>query len=255
MSERFDDPHRVRRRAADVGLRLHLRRGVDVGHDCQIRIDLAELVAALRQGFSGDRVRQASSRRARSGRSTVFCGFRILAVSAMKWTPQKTITSASTVAALRASSRLVADEVRHLEDLGTLIVVREHHRTTRLLEVADLADQRGDLGASRAIISLVAQAVKMFSTIRRRRLRLHASACATVREFAFIVRILACDAGLSRPIGRSLERGFVAPAPAGAACFSYAPPPSSWRSLSSGRTPSNGTRGRRRSHRCSRTSR
>ena len=31
-------------------------------------------------------------------------GFRIFAVSAMKWTPQKTITSASTLVAWRASS-------------------------------------------------------------------------------------------------------------------------------------------------------
>ncbi len=35
----------------------------------------------------------------RSGMSTVFRGDRILAVSAMKWTPQKTMTSASVAAA------------------------------------------------------------------------------------------------------------------------------------------------------------
>ena len=37
--------------------------------------------------------------------NTVFCGDRILAVSAIKWTPQKTITSASVPAALRLNSR------------------------------------------------------------------------------------------------------------------------------------------------------
>ncbi len=40
----------------------------------------------------------------KSGMSTVFCGERILAVSAMKWTPQNRMTSASVVAAVRASS-------------------------------------------------------------------------------------------------------------------------------------------------------
>jgi hypothetical protein len=41
----------------------------------------------------------------RSGRSTVLSGDRILAVSAMKWTPQKTIVSASVAAACRDSAR------------------------------------------------------------------------------------------------------------------------------------------------------
>ena len=39
-----------------------------------------------------------------SGNSTVLCGARIAAVSAMKWTPQKTISSAGVAAALRLSS-------------------------------------------------------------------------------------------------------------------------------------------------------
>jgi hypothetical protein len=39
----------------------------------------------------------------RSGSSTVLPGLRIEAVSAMKWTPQKAITSASVAAALRDS--------------------------------------------------------------------------------------------------------------------------------------------------------
>ena len=41
----------------------------------------------------------------RSGMSTVFSGARIDAVSAMKWTPQKTIAEASVAAASRDSPR------------------------------------------------------------------------------------------------------------------------------------------------------
>jgi hypothetical protein len=41
----------------------------------------------------------------RSGTTTVRSGFTILAVSAMKWTPQKTITSRSTRFAAWASAR------------------------------------------------------------------------------------------------------------------------------------------------------
>ena len=37
--------------------------------------------------------------------STVFCGLRIAAVSAMKWTPQKTMFAASVAAASRESPR------------------------------------------------------------------------------------------------------------------------------------------------------
>ena len=42
----------------------------------------------------------------RSGIRTFFSGERIEAVSAMKWTPQKTIASASVAAAARESPRL-----------------------------------------------------------------------------------------------------------------------------------------------------
>ena len=41
----------------------------------------------------------------RSGTTTVLSGERTLAVSAMKWTPQKTITGCSVRAAYRESSR------------------------------------------------------------------------------------------------------------------------------------------------------
>ena len=64
-------------------------------------------------------------------------GFRIFAVSAMKWTPQKAITSASTFWAACASCERVADEVGEVLDLGLLVVVREDHRVALALEARD----------------------------------------------------------------------------------------------------------------------
>lgn len=50
-------------------------------------------------------IESASEQPARSsGISTVFSGLRILAVSAMKWTPQKTIVPSSASAAIRESA-------------------------------------------------------------------------------------------------------------------------------------------------------
>ena len=52
-------------------------------------------------------IESASEQPARtSGISTVLPGFRSFAVSAMKWTPASTITSASVEAASRANARL-----------------------------------------------------------------------------------------------------------------------------------------------------
>ena len=50
--------------------------------------------------------------------STVFSGARIFAVSAMKWTPQKTIVLASLAAAMRRQRQRVADVVGDVLDLG-----------------------------------------------------------------------------------------------------------------------------------------
>ena len=41
-----------------------------------------------------------------SGNNTFFIGFKILAVSAIKWTPQKTIISQSTLSDCSANARL-----------------------------------------------------------------------------------------------------------------------------------------------------
>ena len=79
----------------------------------------------------------------RSGISTVFSGERIEAVSAMKWTPQKAITSASAAAAWRERPEAVAEVVGDVLDLGQLVVVGEDHRVALLGErphlVAEIA--------------------------------------------------------------------------------------------------------------------
>ena len=61
---------------------------------------------------------------ARSGRRTVFVGERIAAVSAMKCTPQKTITSAGLGSFARQTER-IANKVRHVLDFGAFVVVGE----------------------------------------------------------------------------------------------------------------------------------
>ena len=73
----------------------------------------------------------------RSGISTVFPGERIFAVSAMKWTPQKTMTSASVAAASCERPEGVAQEVAHLLDLHPLVVVAEDHRVQLRLPAQD----------------------------------------------------------------------------------------------------------------------
>ena len=81
----------------------------------------------------------------RSGSSTVLPGLRIEAVSAMKWTPQKAITSASVAAAWRERPERVAHEVGHVLDLGHLVVVGEDDGVALLGERAHLVLEAGDL--------------------------------------------------------------------------------------------------------------
>ena len=63
----------------------------------------------------------------RSGTTTILSGFRIFAVSAMKWTPQNTMTSACGLGRGLRQLERVADEVGEVLDLGLLVVVREDH--------------------------------------------------------------------------------------------------------------------------------
>ena len=63
---------------------------------------------------------------ARSGSSTRFCGDRIAAVSAMKCTPQKTITVRVGLRRLARQPERVAHEIGDVLHLGALVVVREH---------------------------------------------------------------------------------------------------------------------------------
>ena len=80
-----------------------------------------------------------------SGSSTVLSGERIEAVSAMKWTPQKAITSALGARRLLREAERVADEVRDVLDLGQLVVVGEDHGAALLRERPHLGLQCGDV--------------------------------------------------------------------------------------------------------------
>ena len=97
----LDDLDRVGGGAAVVGLRLHLGRGVDV-HDDDARPGARPSRRAAGRRRSS---RPASSRRRGRGSARSSRGERIEAVSAMKWTPQKAITSASVAAAWRERPR------------------------------------------------------------------------------------------------------------------------------------------------------
>ena len=66
-------------------------------------------------------------------------GLRILAVSAMKCTPQNTITSAVGVAGGLGQLQGVADEVGEVLDLGLLVVVREQDGVALLAELVSIA--------------------------------------------------------------------------------------------------------------------
>ena len=78
-----------------------------------------------------------------SGSTTIFSGERILAVSAMNLTPQKAITSASVSAALRHSSRRIADEIGEVLHLGLLVIMRQDDRVALLAQAVDLGAQVG----------------------------------------------------------------------------------------------------------------
>lgn len=71
----------------------------------------------------------------------VFCGLRILAVSAMNLTPQKAMTSASVSAALRDSSRLSPTEIGEVLNLGLLVIMRQNDRVAILAEAFDFSAQ------------------------------------------------------------------------------------------------------------------
>ena len=123
----FDDVH------DHVGHRLHRRRAVDVADDevAGVRVDEgAELVgrAAVGERAAGGEIGE------HDGRS----GFRILAISAMKCTPQNAMTSALVFCAARARPQRVADVVGEILDLRLLVVVREDDRVALLLQALDL---------------------------------------------------------------------------------------------------------------------
>ncbi len=138
-AERLDDGDRVAGRAADVGLRLDLGGGVHVGDDRHAR-DSAGAAGARRRPVMDSASEQPARR---SGIRTVFAGFTILAVSAMKWTPAMTITSASVFVGHVGEGERVAAQVRDaVEDVGRHVVVREHDGVALRLQRLDLGDER-----------------------------------------------------------------------------------------------------------------
>ena len=85
----------------------------------------------------------------RSGISTVRPGQTIAAVSAMKWTPQKTIVVRVGRRRLPREAERVADEVGHVLHVGELVVVGEEDGVPLAGELADLVVQRRDRCSSR----------------------------------------------------------------------------------------------------------
>ena len=70
----------------------------------------------------------------------------------MNLTPQNAITSASVAAALRLSSRRIADEIGEVLDFGLLVVMREDHRVALLAQAVDLGAQvEADEAAAHAV--------------------------------------------------------------------------------------------------------
>ena len=63
----------------------------------------------------------------KSGSNTVFSGQRIAAVSAMKCTPQKTITSASVLAARLRKPQRIGHEIGDFLHLGALVMMGQDH--------------------------------------------------------------------------------------------------------------------------------
>ena len=97
-AEGFDDLFRIAGGAADIGLRLHRRRSVDVSDNRHAGIFRARIAHVFgRNGF-----RERTSGALDRGSKPCATGLSSFAVSAMKCTPAMTITSAFTFTASRA---------------------------------------------------------------------------------------------------------------------------------------------------------
>ena len=83
-----------------------------------------------------------------SGISTCLSGLRIAAVSAMKWTPQKTITVRVRRRRLPGEPERVADVVRDVLHLRQLVVVGEDDRVALAGELTHLVVERPQIGCS-----------------------------------------------------------------------------------------------------------
>ncbi len=138
-AERLDDLDRVGRGAADVRLRLHRRRGVDVGHHRHPRIALAQQAHV----GGGDRGGQ------RAARLQVGDQDRLLRAQELGGLGHEVHAAEHDdlgvgLGRLARQGQRVAGQVGHaVEDLRGLVVVPEDHRPALPLEALDRLDVGG----------------------------------------------------------------------------------------------------------------
>jgi hypothetical protein len=133
IRERLDDLHRVRRRADDVGQRLHVGGAVDVADHGVIRI----LLEPLREQRRGTAVGE------RAARVEIRDHDDLVGVEDLRGLRHEVHAAEADHVGLRPRRRLrqlerVTDEVREVLDLGLLVVVREDHGVALGLEPPDL---------------------------------------------------------------------------------------------------------------------
>ena len=119
-----------------VGQRLHRGRAVDVGDRLKLSAVVAEHFLVAGELVGRTAVGEAAAG-LQIGQQDALVGLSILAVSAMKWTPQKTIVGVVTVVAARASLQAVAGEVGQFLDLAVLVVMGQDRGVLFFLEFAD----------------------------------------------------------------------------------------------------------------------
>ena len=139
-----DDLDGVRRGADHVGERLHGGRAVDVA---DARVGAGVLLRRTRRTRRAGSRRRASSRPSGRASRRSRVGFRIFAVSAMKWTPQNAITSRVDVPAACASASESPTWSARSWISRLLVVVREQDGVALVLEAPDrVLEVVGELG-------------------------------------------------------------------------------------------------------------
>ena len=136
LAEALDHLHRVRRGAADVALRLHVGRGVDIGDDRDAGIALAQQPHVGAGDRGGER---AAGPHVRDQHQLVG----IEQLRGLGHEVDAALDDDVGVGLRRLLGELqrVADDVGDaMEDLRRLVVVRQDHRVAGLLEVVDRLD-------------------------------------------------------------------------------------------------------------------